>query len=91
MDVKTVFLNGYLKEDIYKEQPLDFTSNDSDHKVCKLQRSIYGPKQASQSWNTHFNDVIKMFDFIENEEPCVYKKVMGQLSHFSYCMWMTSS
>ena len=40
--VKTAFLNGYLEEDIYMEQPLDFTSNDEDHKVCKLHRSIYG-------------------------------------------------
>ena len=75
MDVKTTFLNGYLEEDIYMEQPLGFMSSDSDHKVCKLQRSIYGLKQASQSWNTHFNDVIKIFDFIKNEEPCVYKKI----------------
>ena len=72
------FLNGYLEEDIYMEQPLGFTSNDDDHKVCKLQRSIYGLKQASQSWNTRFNDVIKMFGFIKNEEePCVFKKVSG--------------
>ena len=75
MDVKTTFLNGYLEEDIYMEQPLSFISCDSDHKICKLQRSIYGLKQASQSWNTHFNHVIKIFDFIKNEEPCVYKKI----------------
>ena len=76
MDVKTIFLNRYLEEDIYKEQPMGFTSSDSDHKVCKLQRSIYGLKQASWSWNTHFSNVIKIFDFIKNEEePCVYKKI----------------
>ena len=58
------------------EQPLGFTSNDDDHKICKLQRSIYGLKQASRSWIAHFNDVIKLFDFIKNEEkPCIFKKV----------------
>ena len=36
MDVKTVFLNGYLEKDIYMEQPLSFTSNNGDHKICKL-------------------------------------------------------
>ena len=78
MNVKMTFLNGYLEEDIYMEQPLDFTSSDDDHKICKLQRSIYELKQASRSWNTRFNDVIKIFGFIKNEEePCVFKKVSG--------------
>ena len=83
MDMKTAFLNGYLEEDIYMEQPLGFTSSDSDHKVCKLQRSIYGLKQASRSWNTHFNDMIKKFGLIKNdEEPCVFKKVSGSVIIF---------
>ncbi|MDM1575530.1 reverse transcriptase domain-containing protein, partial [Escherichia coli] len=75
MDVKTAFLNGYLEEDIYMEQPLGFTFSDCDHKVCKLQRSIYRLKQASRSWNARFNDVIKSFGFIKNEEaPCVLSR-----------------
>ena len=79
MDVKTTFLNGYFEEDIYMEQSLGFTSSDADHKVCKLQRSIYGLKKASRSWNTHFNDVIKLFNFIKNkEELCIFKKVSGR-------------
>ena len=49
MDVKITFLNRYLEEDIYMEQLMDFTFGDDDHKVCKLQRSIYGLKQASRS------------------------------------------
>ena len=83
MDVKTAFLNEYLEEDIYMEQPLGFTSSDSDHKVWKLQRFIYELKQTSQSWKTCFNDVIKIFDFIKNEkEPCVYKKISGSAITF---------
>ena len=47
-------------------------------KVCKLQRSIYGLKQASRSWNLRFDQTVKEFGFIKNEdEPCVYKKVSG--------------
>ena len=87
MDIKTVFLNGYLEEDIYMEQFLSFTSSDEDHKVCKLHRSIYGLKQASWSWNTYFNDTIKSFDFIRNEkESCIYKKVIGGPLHSLYCI-----
>ena len=48
MDVKTAFLNGYVEEEIYMEQPKGFEFDDS-FKVCKLNRSIYGLKQASRS------------------------------------------
>ena len=50
MDVKTTFLNGNLTEEVYMTQPEGFISR-SGSKVCKLQRSIYGLKQASRSWN----------------------------------------
>ncbi|KAL0368345.1 UNVERIFIED_CONTAM: Retrovirus-related Pol polyprotein from transposon TNT 1-94, partial [Sesamum calycinum] len=40
--------------------------------------SIYGLIQGSPSWNTHFDEVIRGYDFIKNEhDPCVYKKVSG--------------
>ena len=77
MDVKTAFLNGYLSKDVYMIQPEGFTSHDSE-KVCKLQKSIYGLKQASRSWNICFDEIIKNFGFSQNiDEPCVYKKVSG--------------
>lgn len=78
MDVKTAFLNGNLEEDVYMTQPEGFTVSEAARKVCKLHRSIYGLKQASRSWNLRFNEAIKEFDFIRNEEePCVYKKTSG--------------
>lgn len=78
MDVKTAFLNGNLQEEVYMTQPEGFISNANANKVCKLQKSIYGLKQASRSWNIRFDEAVKGFDFIKNEdEPCVYKKVSG--------------
>ena len=50
MDVKMAFLNGILYEDVYMTQSKGFTSKDGS-KVCKLQKLIYGLKQASSSWN----------------------------------------
>jgi len=44
MDVKTAFLNGELDEEIYMEQPVGFVVEGQEHKVCMLQRSIYGLK-----------------------------------------------
>ncbi|KAK8670168.1 hypothetical protein V6N13_104928 [Hibiscus sabdariffa] len=83
MDVKTAFLNGKLEEDVYMTQPEGFVTQENAGKVCKLQRSIYGLKQASRSWNLRFNDAIKEFGFIRNEdEPCVYKKFSGSIVSF---------
>ena len=79
MDVKTAFLNGHLQEEVYMIQPAGFVLKDPN-KVCKLQKSIYGLKQASRSWNIRFDEIIKMFGFIKNEdEPCVYKKISGSI------------
>ena len=73
MDVKIAFLNGELEEEVYMIQPEGFTSSD-ESKVCKLQRSIYGLKQVSRSWNIYFDKVIRMYGFVKNgEEPYIYK------------------
>ena len=78
MDVKTAFLNGNLLEDVYMTQLEGFVQPKNSGKVCKLQRSIYGLKQASRSWNLHFDESVKGFGFVKNkDEPCVYKKISG--------------
>ena len=59
MDVKTVFLNGNLEEEIYMLQPENFIAKNQEYMVCKLKRSIYGLKQASRSWNIRFDQAIK--------------------------------
>ena len=83
MDGKTAFLNGNLEEEVYMIQLEGYTSNEFPEKVCKLQRSIYGLKQASRSWNMRFDETIISYDFIKNEdEPCVYKKISGRAITF---------
>jgi hypothetical protein len=68
MDVKTTFLNGNLTEDVYMTQPEGFFDPTKAAKVCKLQKSIYGLKQVSRSWNLLFDEVVKGFGFIQSEE-----------------------
>ena len=82
-DVKTAFLNGYLEENIYMMQPDGFITEDQEHMVCKLHKSIYGLKQASRSWNKCFDQIIKSFGFDQNEEePCVYRKMQDDIVVF---------
>jgi hypothetical protein len=72
MDVKTAFLNGNIDEELYMMQPEGFVNPKDADKVCKLQHSIYGLKQASQSWNLRFDQVIKSFGFVPNcYEACI--------------------
>ena len=76
MDVKTIFLNDNLEKDIYMWQPEGFIAKSQEHMVCKFQRSIYGLKQASRSWNIRFDQVITSIRFKKSpDEPCVYKRI----------------
>jgi len=77
MNVKTAFRNGNLLEVVYMTQSEGFSEPIETKKVCKLQRPIFGLKQASRSWNNRFDETVQQYGFINNEdEPCVYKKVM---------------
>ena len=46
MDVKSTFLNGILEEEVYIEQPKGFVDLDKKNMVCKLNKTLYGFKQA---------------------------------------------
>ena len=61
MDVKTAFLNGNLEENVYMIQLEGFMAPEDARKVCRLKRSIYGLKQASQSWNLKWSRVSTSF------------------------------
>jgi len=83
MDVKTAFLNGNLEENIYMVQPEGFIEQGQEQKVCKLNRSIYGLKQASRSWNMRFDTAVKSYGFEQNvDEPCVYKRIINSTVAF---------
>ncbi|GJV26335.1 retrotransposon protein, putative, ty1-copia subclass [Tanacetum coccineum] len=83
IDVKTAFLNGYLNEEVYMEQPEGFVNPKFPNQECKLKRFIYGLKPASRQWNKRFDDEIKKFGFSQNrDEPCVYVKASGNYVTF---------
>lgn len=76
MDVKTAFLNGHLEEEIYMTQPEGFERG--KQLVCRLNRSLYGLKQASRAWNARFHSFVERLGFRRSSsDPCLYVKGRG--------------
>jgi hypothetical protein len=50
MDVKSAFLNGPIKEEVYVEQPPGFEEDRYPDRVYKLSKALYGLKQAPRAW-----------------------------------------
>ncbi|KAK2428718.1 putative mitochondrial protein [Trifolium repens] len=50
MDVKSAFLNGYLHEEVYVEQPKGFVDPEHPNYIYKLKKALYGLKQAPRAW-----------------------------------------
>jgi hypothetical protein len=59
MDVKSAFLNGYLSEEIYMEQPEGFKLSDNPDLVCNLKKYLYGLKQAPRAWYHRLDTYLK--------------------------------
>ena len=75
MDVKTAFLNPILKEEIYMTVPegMNNKGENGELLVCKLNKSLYGLKQASKCWNDLLHQWMVDFGFNRcYSDPCLY-------------------
>jgi Reverse transcriptase (RNA-dependent DNA polymerase) len=62
MDVKSAYLNGNLKEDIYLQEPKGFESGNPGH-VWHLLKTLYGLKQSGREWNEMLDTALKYLGF----------------------------
>ncbi|KAK8938636.1 hypothetical protein KSP39_PZI011049 [Platanthera zijinensis] len=85
MDVKSVFLNGEIKEEIYVTQPEGYITNDCA-KVYKLKKALYGLKQAPRAWNQKIDFHLLEIGFTRTtSEPAMYisrKRRMVSISYY---------
>jgi hypothetical protein len=76
MDVKTTFLNGEIKEEVYVEQPLGFETHDRETRVCRLKKALYGLKQAPKAWYGRIENFLMSLGFTKSSvDPNLYFKV----------------
>jgi len=88
MDVKTLFQNGELEEEIYMTQPEGFVVLGQENKVWKLLNSLYGLKQAPKQWHEKLDNVLLCDGFSTNEvDKCVYYK-SGNGKCVIICLYM---
>jgi hypothetical protein len=64
MNVKSAFLNGYINEEVYVEQPPSFEDYKKPNHVYKLKKALYGLKQAPRAWYERLRDFLLSKGFI---------------------------
>lgn len=78
LDVKSAFLNGELKEEIYVDQPQGFILKGKEGKVYKLKKALYGLKQSPRAWYSEIDNYFNRTKFEKSKsEPTLYVKQQG--------------
>jgi hypothetical protein len=77
MDVKSAFLNGPIKEEVYVEQPPGFEDSEYPNHVYKLSKALYGLKQAPRAWYECLRDFLITNGFkVGKVEPTLFTKTL---------------
>nr|GEW58114.1 ribonuclease H-like domain, reverse transcriptase, RNA-dependent DNA polymerase [Tanacetum cinerariifolium] len=75
LDVKSAFLHGDLKEEVYVTQPKGFIKKQDQGKVYRLIKALYGLRQALRAWNIKLHNTLKSLDFKKCAlEQAIYTK-----------------
>nr|GEW35415.1 hypothetical protein [Tanacetum cinerariifolium] len=73
MDVKTAFLNGNMREEVYVSQPDGFVDPDNPNHVYKLKKALYGLKQAPRAWYDMLSSFLISQDFSKSSvDPTLF-------------------
>jgi hypothetical protein len=75
MDVKSTFLNGPIKEEVYVEQPPDFEDSEYPTHVYNLSKALYGLKQAPRAWYECLRDFLLTNGFkVGKADPTLFTR-----------------
>jgi hypothetical protein len=80
LDVKSAFLNGFLQEEIYVEQPEGYVKEGEEDKVYLLKKALYGLKQASRAWYSIIDEHLQNLGFAKSfSKSTLYVKQNGAI------------
>ena len=75
LDVKSAFLNDFLKEEIYVEQPACFAAKRDEDKVCLLKKALYDLTQAPRVWYSKIDKYLLKLGLVKSfSESTLYVK-----------------
>jgi hypothetical protein len=78
MDVKSAFLNGDLKEEVYVHQPSGHAIPGKEGKVLRLRKALYGLRQAPRALNVKLDSTLKGMGFGQSpHEAAIYRRGNG--------------
>lgn len=78
LDVKSAFLNGYLQEEIYVDQPEGFEVEGQKDKVYLLKKALYGLKQTPRAWYSRIDEYLLSIGFTKSlSESTLYVKCLS--------------
>ncbi|GJY85514.1 retrovirus-related pol polyprotein from transposon TNT 1-94 [Tanacetum coccineum] len=79
MDVKTTFLNGPLKEEVYVAQPDGFVDPDHPKKIYRLRKALYGLKQTPRAWYDELSNFLMSKGFTKGTiDPTLFTIRYGE-------------
>jgi hypothetical protein len=77
MDVKTVFFNGEVEQEVYIKQPKRFVIHGKESHVCKLKKALYGLKQALRAWYRRIDSFLQSLGFTKSiADPNLHIKIV---------------
>jgi hypothetical protein len=78
MDIKSAFLNGDLKDEVYVHQPSGFAIPGMEGKVLRLRKTLYGLRQAPRAWNVKLDSTLKGMGFGQcPHKAAIYRRGNG--------------
>jgi hypothetical protein len=92
MDVKSAFLNGPIKEEVYVKQPPGFEDSEYPSHVYKISKELYGLKQALRAWYECLRDFLIANGFkVRKADPTLFTKTIAKTCLYAKFMLMILS